>query len=429
MKISAVKGFRDVLPEESARWSWIEATARELLARYDYGELRIPIAERSTLFSRSIGETSDIVEKEMYTFDDRDGTQLSLRPEGTASVVRAYVEHSIQVKEPVSKLFYIGPMFRRERPQKGRYRQFHQIGWEVIGRDDPAIDAEVITLVDDLLARLGVRTARFQLNSLGDGTCRPVYREALTVWGRAHLSELCDNCRRRLEQNPLRLLDCKEEGCRAATASAPAMADYLCAPCRAHFDDVRAILEGEGINFVVDPRLVRGLDYYCRTAFEIVAEGLGSQNAVGGGGRYDGLVKAAGGPDVGGVGVALGLERLAMVAGDTPLQPGLEIFIAPLGRDADLTAARLGRELRSQGARVEVESGSRSLKSHMRRADKLGAHYVLILGEQELGRRAASVRDMVAKLDFQCAIPLDAEPEKFLATLRQLAVEASSQTA
>src|SRR6185295_4166996 len=245
MKISAVKGFRDVLPEESARWSWIETTARELLARYGYGELRTPIAERTALFSRSIGEGTDIVEKEMYTFEDRDGAMVALRPEGTASVVRAYVEHSIQVKEPVSKLFYVGPMFRRERPQKGRYRQFHQIGWEVLGRDDSSIDAEVIVLADDLLRRLGVTSARVQLNSLGDQTCRPRYREALTVWGRAHIAELCENCRRRLEQNPLRLLDCKEDGCRVATASAPSMEDYLCAPCREHFDGVRRILDAE----------------------------------------------------------------------------------------------------------------------------------------------------------------------------------------
>jgi histidyl-tRNA synthetase len=429
MKISAVKGFRDVLPEESARWNWIETTARDLFARYNYGELRIPIAERTALFGRSLGESTDIVEKEMYTFEDRDGTMLALRPEGTASVVRAYVEHSLQVQEPVSKLFYIGPMFRRERPQKGRYRQFHQIGCEVIGRDDSAIDAELIVLANDLLRRLGVTTARFELNSLGDPTCRPVYREALTAWGRAHLSELCENCRRRLDTNPLRLLDCKEESCRAVTASAPSMEEYLCTPCREHFDGVRAVLEGEGVDFHLEPRLVRGLDYYCRTAFEIISEGLGSQNAVGGGGRYDGLVKSMGGPDVGGVGMAFGLERLAMVAAETPPQAAVEIFIAALGREADGRAARLAHDLRSQGARVECESGSRSLKSHMRRADKLGARFVVILGEQELGRGAASVRDMVAKLDFQCAVPLDGRPEDLLHTLRQLAVEPSSRSA
>jgi len=429
MKISAVKGFRDVLPEESDRWNWIESTARELFTRYNYRELRLPIAEKIGLFSRSIGESSDIVEKEMYSFEDRDGSILALRPEGTASVVRAYVEHSLYVKEAVSKLFYVGPMFRRERPQKGRYRQFHQIGLEVLGRDDPAIDAEVIVLIDDLLGRLGVSQARVRISSLGDGQCRPAYREALVEFGRAHVDALCDNCRRRLEQNPLRLLDCKEEGCQAVTADAPSMDRYLCAPCRDHFDAVCAILTGEGVDYAVDQRLVRGLDYYCRTAFEIVAEGLGSQNAVGGGGRYDGLVKAMGGPEIPGVGAALGLERLAMVAGETPLHGGAEIFIAPLGADADLIAARLAHGLRRHGVAVEAESGAKSLKSHMRRADKLGVRWVVILGEQELGRGAASIRDMSAKLDFQCAIPLDSRPEDFFDGLRRLAAEPVSRPA
>ena len=429
MKISAVKGFRDVLPEESARWDWIESTARELFARYGFGELRVPIAERVALFQRSIGETTDIVEKEMYTFEDRDGTVLALRPEGTASVARAYVEHSMQVKEAVSKLFYIGPMFRRERPQKGRFRQFHQIGFEVLGRDDSAIDAEVVVLVDDLLRRLGVASARFHLNSLGDSACRPAHRQALVEFGRAHLNELCENCRRRLEHNPLRLLDCKDEKCRQATAAAPTIEAHLCAACRDHFDGVRAVLEGEGVDFVVEPRLVRGLDYYCRTAFEILAEGLGSQNAVGGGGRYDGLVKSLGGGDVPGVGVALGLERLAMIAAEAPRRAGIEIFLAPLETGADPLAARIGHGLRNLGCAVEIESGGRSLKSHMRRADKLGVRYVVILGDQELGRGAASIRDMVAKLDFPCAIPLDSRPEEFLAQLRRLAAEPVSRPA
>jgi histidyl-tRNA synthetase len=267
------------------------------------------------------------------------------------------------------------------------------------------------------------------LNSLGDAACRPQYREALAAWGREHAAELCENCRRRLEQNPLRLLDCKEEGCRRATAAAPSMADYLCPPCRDHFDAVRRILIAQRIDFVIEPRLVRGLDYYCRTAFEIQAEGLGAQNAVGGGGRYDGLVRAAGGPDVGGVGVAVGLERLAMIAAEPAAEAAVEIFIAPLGREGEEAAIRLARDLRTAGARVEVESGSRSLKSHMRRADKLGARYVVILGEQEVGRGAASVRDMAEKLDFQCALSLEARPAEFLSALRHLAAVSSSQTA
>jgi histidyl-tRNA synthetase len=429
MKISAVKGFHDVLPEESARWSWIETTARAVLARYGFREIRVPIAERTVLFARSIGDTTDIVEKEMYTFEDRDGTSLALRPEGTAPVVRAYVEHSLHVKEPVSKLYYLGPMFRRERPQKGRYRQFHQIGLEVLGRDDAAVDAEVIVLVDDLLRALGVTSARVHLNSLGDAQCRPAYREVLAEFGRAHRDELCENCRRRLEQNPLRLLDCKNPACHALTEAAPAMADYLCQPCREHFAAVRAVLEREGTPVALNPRLVRGLDYYCRTAFEVLAEGLGAQNAVGGGGRYDGLVKSLGGPEVPGIGVALGLERLAMVAADTPAEPPLEVFIAPLGSVGDLDAGSLAHRLRSAGITVEVESSGKSLKSHMRRADKLGARYVVMLGEQEIGRGAVSVRDMAGKVDYPCAVALNAPADAFMAALRGLAAAPAQRSA
>jgi len=423
MKFPAVKGFRDVLPEESARWSWIEACARRLFERYNFREIRMPIAERAALFARSIGETTDIVEKEMYTFEDRDGSVVALRPEGTASVVRAYVEHSLYRKEPVSKLYYIGPMFRRERPQKGRYRQFYQIGAEVLGRDDPAIDAEVIVLVHDLLRDLKVADARIEANSLGCRNCRPAYREALVAYARSRVAELCENCARRLDQNPMRLLDCKNVQCERAMTEAPVMRDYLCMDCRRHFDYVLALVERAGSSVVVQPRLVRGLDYYCRTAFEVTAAGLGAQNAVGGGGRYDGLAKALGGPDVPGVGVALGLERLAMVAGGGPLEAPVEFFVAPLAPEAEAEAARLAHRLRANGASVEVESANRSLKSQMRRADKLGARYVLILGEQEMGRGAVTVRDMVRKLDFPCAVGLSESPDAFLRAVRNLESE------
>lgn len=429
MKISAVKGFHDVLPDESARWGWIEGCARTLFKRYNYGELRLPVAEKTVLFSRSIGETSDIVEKEMYTFEDRDGTSLALRPEGTASIVRAYVEHSLHVKEPVSKLYYLGPMFRRERPQKGRFRQFYQIGAEALGREDPGIDAEVITLVDDLLQAVGVTTARIEINTLGCADCRPPYRQALAAFAHRQQDRLCANCQRRLEQNPLRILDCKNPECEEVTAGAPAMTEFLCAPCGEHFAQVRAALDREGIAAAVNPRLVRGLDYYCRTAFEIVASGLGAQNAVGGGGRYDGLVKALGGPDVPGVGVALGLERLAMVAAEAPSAAVVEMFIAPLGAEAEGEAGRLAHRLRRYGVRVEVESGEKSLKSHLRRADRLGARFVFILGDQELSRGAASVRDMVAKLDFPCAVPLASEAEAVVERVRQLAAAPARQRA
>ncbi|HXQ22290.1 MAG TPA: histidine--tRNA ligase [Candidatus Acidoferrales bacterium] len=430
MKIPSVKGFHDILPDESARWSWMESQAREQFARYGFAEIRIPIVERTELFSRSIGETTDIVEKEMYSFADRDGSSLTLRPEGTASIVRAYVEHALAQHEPVSKLFYLGPMFRRERPQKGRLRQFSQIGAEVIGRDDAAVDAEVLLLLHDLLAALHIRSAQIELNSLGDGACRPAYRAALQAFGEAHRADLCENCQRRLERNPLRLLDCKDHDCHAATKDAPLMIDHLCGPCRAHFDAVRGFLTREGLEPRLNPRMVRGLDYYCRTAFEVVAEGLGAQNAVGGGGRYDGLVKALGGPDTPGIGFALGVERLILSmaeAGATPLRP--EVFIAPLGAAAESEAIHLAHRWRRAGVRVEMTGGGKSLKSQMRMADKSGARYVVILGEDELAVRALTVRDMTAKRDFPRAVDLSASADGLRAALAQLGHEPVEQSA
>ncbi len=431
MKIPSVKGFHDVLPGESARWSWIEQQARDLCARYGFAEIRIPIVERTELFSRSIGDTTDIVEKEMYTFEDRDGSSLTLRPEGTAPIVRAYVEHAMQQKEPVSKLCYFGPMFRRERPQKGRLRQFSQIGVEVVGRDDAAIDAEVLLLLHDLLTVLHIRRPQIELNSLGDATCRPAYRAALLAFGRAHLSALCENCSRRLERNPLRLLDCKNPECHAATAAAPLMSDHLCSPCRAHFDAVCAVLRREGVAYRLNPRMVRGLDYYVRTAFEVVAEGLGSQNAVGGGGRYDGLVKALGGPDVPGVGFALGVERLilSMAAHVSGNPPALEIFIAPLGAAAESEAMHLAHRWRRDGVRVEMTTGGKSLKSQMRLADKIGVAYVLILGEDELAAGALTVRDMTAKRDWARAVALSSSGSALREALAQLAPQSVEQRA
>lgn len=405
MKIPSVKGFHDVLPGECARWATLEARARQTFDRYHFGEIRIPVVERTDLFRRSIGETTDIVEKEMYTFEDRDATSLTLRPEGTASVVRAYVEHALHVAEPVSKLYYMGPMFRRERPQKGRLRQFSQIGAEVLGRDDAAADAEVLLLLYDLLAAFEIDDAEVQINSLGCRDCRPPYREALVAWGRGHEGQLCADCRRRIEQNPLRLLDCKQPGCRAIRDTAPRMIDRYCDPCRMHFDQVRRLLDAEGIRPPLSPYMVRGLDYYCRTAFEIVAPGLGAQNAIGGGGRYDGLVRDLGGPDVAGVGFALGFERLVLALGDREAsQAELEFFVAPLGESAEVAALRIAHRLRGEGARVEVESGGKSLKSQMRRAGKLGARFVLILGDDEMSSQEMTIRDMQERQDYKQAV-------------------------
>lgn len=431
MKIPSVKGFHDILPDDCARWRWIEQRAHDIFARYGFAEIRVPIVERTELFSRSIGETTDIVEKEMYSFADRDGTSLTLRPEGTASVVRAYVEHALQTREPVSKLAYMGPMFRRERPQKGRLRQFSQIGAEVIGRDDAAIDAEVLLLLHDLLEVLQIRGARIEINSLGDAACRPAYREQLRAFGEAHRTELCDNCARRLERNPLRLLDCKVPECRAATVDAPHMIDHLCEPCATHFAAVRAALAREHVPVVLNPRMVRGLDYYVRTAFEVVAEGLGAQNAVGGGGRYDGLVKGLGGPDAPGIGFALGVERLVLSMEDhaDALPTAPEVFIAPLGSAAEAEALHLAHRWRRAGIRVEMANGGKSLKSQMRLADKSGVRYVLIVGDDELAARALTVRDMTAKRDYPRAIDVALSGAGLRECLAHLTPQELEQTA
>lgn len=431
MKIASVKGFHDILPGETARWSWVEQRARDVFARYHFREIRLPILERTELFTRSIGDTTDIVEKEMYTFVDRDGTSLTLRPEGTAGVVRAYVEHALAQQEPVSKLFYFGPMFRRERPQKGRLRQFHQVGVEVLGRDDPAIDAEVVMLLYDLLWELDLRRFQIEINSLGDEQCRPAYREAIRAFGEKHRAHLCENCLRRLERNPLRLLDCKVPSCVAVVSEAPVMESYWCKPCRDHFAAVCQALDRAEVPYVVAPRIVRGLDYYVRTAFEVKAEGLGAQNAVGGGGRYDGLVKSLGGPDVPGIGFALGLERVLLALGgaiDERLEPPVEVFLAPLDNEAELRVLSLARRWRGGGLKVELGSASRSLKGQMRYADKCGAPFVLIVGESELEARAATVRDMLRKRDYRCAVSFEWTVPQVRAYLESLA-EATARPA
>lgn len=416
--ITGVKGFRDILPPESARWAALERTAAEVFGRYGFGEIRLALLERAELFARSLGETTDIVEKEMYAFEDRDGSLLTLRPEATAGVVRAFVESGLVSRDPTARLWYAGPMFRRERPQKGRYRQFYQIGAEAFGRQDPTVDAEILEMLSSYLTAVGVQRATLTLNSLGDATCRPVYRQRLEDFARVHLDGLCGDCHRRLERNPLRLLDCKVEGCRAIMERAPVPADSLCAPCREHFDTVRALLDAEQVPYAVSPRLVRGLDYYCRTAFEVIAEGLGSQNAVGGGGRYDGLVAAIGGGDVPGVGFAIGLDRLAMILdAETAVASGPAAVILPLAEAAIGPAFRLATRLRAAGLTVGVEAGGRSLKSLMRAADRQRAGVAVLIGDAELQAGAATIRDLVRRLDRPQALPLDASGDVLVAAL------------
>ena len=414
MKITGIKGFSDVFPEEVEFWQLAEAEARRVLGVYNFAEIRIPILEKTELFSRSIGETTDIVEKEMYTFADHDDNDalLTLRPEGTAGVVRAYVESEMYKFEPARKLYYMGPMFRRERPQKGRLRQFHQIGAEALGRGDPFIDAEILLLLHDYLKALQLTEPSLQLNSLGCADCRPAYRARLLEFLRQRAASLCANCQRRIERNPLRALDCKEAGCIAATADAPSIIDGLCAACREHFDVVQRLLRETGVAYSLNPRMVRGLDYYCRTTFEWTSTQLGSQSAVAAGGRYDGLVEALGGPAIPGVGFALGVERLVLLlrASEPREATGPGLFIAWVGANGREWAFPLAHRLRQRGLSVELEGEARSLKSQMRRADKLKARSVLIVGDDELQKGKVILRDMASKQQQEIGLA-NVEPE------------------
>jgi histidyl-tRNA synthetase len=408
MKVSAIKGFADILPGAVETWQLVEKKARQVFSAYNFAEIRIPILEKTELFTRSLGETTDIVEKEMYTFTDRDtkGSLLTLRPEGTAGVVRAYIESEMYKIEPVRKLYYMGSMFRRERPQKGRTRQFHQIGAEALGRPDPFVDAEMLLLLSDFFAAVDLKEPSLQLNSLGCVQCRPRYRETLLAFLKRKEEALCVNCRRRMERNPLRVLDCKEPGCVAATRDAPSILDALCAACRAHFDSVQHSLGQAGIDYTLNPRMVRGLDYYCRTTFEWTSQQLGSQNAVAAGGRYDGLVEDLGGPSIPGVGFAMGVERLALLLGigGAAAAQAPFLYVVWVGAKARDWVFPMVHRLRRTGMIVEMEGEEKSLKSQMRRADKLKAAVVLIVGDDELDKRVVIVRDMASKQQAEVAL-------------------------
>jgi histidyl-tRNA synthetase len=356
----------------------------------------VPILEKTDLFRRSIGESTDIVEKEMYTFLDRGDEYLTLRPEATASVVRAYLEHALYATDPVTKLFTMGPMFRRERPQKGRFRQFHQINVEFIGVDDPRCDTEVILMLMQFLKRVGLSDLRLHINSLGCTKCRPLFRQTLTDYLRGKEEGLCKDCQRRIGMNPLRVFDCKMTNCIELIERAPKILDFLCPDCGSHFAKVGESLETFDISFEINPKMVRGLDYYTKTAFEVVTEHLGAQNAVAGGGRYDGLVKDLGGPDVPGIGFAIGCERLISISpiNDKEWLLPPQLFIVSLGEDAQKLAFTICNRLRISGIETEMDYSGKSLKSQMKRADKLNSHYALMLGEREILEGKAELRDM-----------------------------------
>jgi histidyl-tRNA synthetase len=405
--ISGVKGFNDILPGEVEKWQHIEAVARRVFDLYGFSEIRVPILEKTELFSRSIGDATDIVEKEMYTFVDKGENMVTMRPEGTAGVMRAFIEHKLHAVDPVTKLYYMGPMFRYERPQKGRYRQFHQIGAEVTGVMSPVIDAQVLTMLCHFFAELGLTEPRLEINSLGCPECRPEYRRVLKDFLLSKLDELCDDCRRRIETNPLRALDCKSTGCKAATEDAPSVLDHLDSGCADHFASTRHYLEEAGTSYTINPRMVRGLDYYTRTTFELVTGLLGAQSAVAAGGRYDGLIYDLGGPQLPGIGFAMGVERVALLLAEKEFKKRPDLFIAALGKPARDVAFRLMCALQRLGVAVEMDYEGKSLKSQMRRSDKFNAHFTLIIGEDEMAKGRAILKDM--DLGRQQEIPLVAE--------------------
>jgi histidyl-tRNA synthetase len=406
--IQAIRGMNDILPDQIDWWQRVEETARETLTHFGYREVRTPVIEKLELFARSIGESTDIVEKEMYAFPDRKGEMLALRPEATASIVRAFIQHNLQADSLARKFYAIGPMFRHERPQKGRYRQFYQIDAEAFGVDDPMLDAEVMYMLRLFLERIGLTGIVLHINSLGCQECRKGYREVLKAFLEKNAVELCPDCQRRRHTNPLRTFDCKVERCQAVLADAPVLLHSICGLCADHFESVRSYLQRLQTAFVINPRMVRGLDYYMRTTFEVITDRLGAQNAVGGGGRYNGLVRDLGGPDIPGIGFAIGMERIILLLQQEQAgqRRAPRIFVASLGAAARRECFLIVQQLRSLGLETEMDYEAASLKSQMRRADKLGVQHVLIMGDEELARGEVQLRDMVNKA--QSVVPLGA---------------------
>ncbi|SUZ64507.1 uncharacterized protein METZ01_LOCUS17361 [marine metagenome] len=403
--ISAVRGTRDILPDQVERWQRVEEVARRICSRYGYYELRTPIIEREELFSKGTGESTDIVQKEMYAFDDKGGQRVTLRPEATPSIVRAFVEHSLEQSLSVAKLFTLGPMFRYERPQKGRYRQFHQLNVEVFGVAEASLDAEVMEMACTFVGELGIDESELVINSVGCPDCRPMFSEALLNALGGDLSKLCGDCQRRAKTNPLRIFDCKVEADQSTIDRLPHSTDYLCDACRGHFEAVQQHLRLYDQPFRLSHRLVRGLDYYTRTTFELLSSKLGAQNALLGGGRYDGLVKRLGGPDRPGIGFAAGLERLVLALPDVNDQMAPDVFVAAIGSLAQDAVFVLARALRAGGLRTLVDYEARSAKAQMKRANRAGVSHVVILGDDELATGEVTVKTMAT--GEQCKVARD----------------------
>jgi histidyl-tRNA synthetase (EC 6.1.1.21) len=398
MLTQAPKGTHDILPDEIDKWYYVEQRFAEICRRFGYKEIRLPVFEHTELFQRGVGDTTDIVQKEMYTFEDKGGRSLTLRPEGTAGVVRSYIEHGMSSWPQPIKLFYNITAYRYEKMQKGRYREFHQLGVELFGADDPSADAEVISLMVLFFSSLGVKNLSLNLNSIGCPKCRSEYNRKLKEFLADRIDQMCDTCRERMNRNPMRILDCKEEGCRQQLKDAPMLLDYLCDDCREHFEKVTQKLQEIGIHYEIDKRIVRGLDYYNRTVFELVSRNVGTQGTVCGGGRYDGLMELCGGPSTPGIGFAIGVERLLLEMEsqgiEIPSAPGPDIYLGSIGESAGKLCEKLAWELRSKGIACVKDIMGRSVKAQMKYADKLGARYALIIGDTEVETNKASLKDM-----------------------------------
>ncbi len=417
-KFKRIRGTQDILPGQSNLWLSIEQTIRTCMDQYNYKELRTPVFEQTELFARSIGQNTDIVSKEMYTFADRGQKNLTLKPEMTASLMRAYIENNLAAKSTFNKLYYISPLFRQENPQAGRLRQFHQFGAEALGSISAQIDVEIILLATEIYRRLGIAGLKLMINSVGDLESRTAYKSVLKSYVKPLLQQYCPNCQKRFETNPLRILDCKESGCRELNKNAPLLIDYLNADCRNHFEQVKLLLSEHGIKFDLNPYLVRGLDYYTRTVFEITSQELGSQDAICGGGRYDLLAEQLGGEPTPAVGFASGLERLLMVLEAQHKLPHdkekLQIFISPLGDRAVHNASLLIQHLRQSGYKVDQDYSLRSLKSQLREANRQNARLVVLMGDDEIDHGHYSIKDM--QDGKQYSIPID-QLDQFLAKI------------
>lgn len=398
MLTKAPKGTKDILPNEVAKWHYIENIFKKVCERYVYNEIRTPVFEHTELFARGVGDTTDIVEKQMYTFQDMGNRSITLKPEGTSGVCRAFLEHKLFANVQPTKLYYHMPCFRYERPQSGRLRQFHQLGVEVFGSFDMLADAEVIALAHDFLKEVGIKSAELRINSIGCPKCRTEYRQALQNYFSPNLHELCETCNSRFEKNPMRIIDCKNDACKHVAKDAPYMLDHLCEECSKDFEDLKKNLDAMGISYVIDPTIVRGLDYYTKTAFEFVSDRLGSQSTVCGGGRYNNLIEQLGGDSVPGVGFALGAERLILTleAENTafPDENSTDVLVAVMGVSAKSHGLTLLQELRKKGIKAQIDLLARNFKGQFKLADKIGAKYVVIIGEEELNSKIYSFKNM-----------------------------------